>query len=206
MLFGLLSAVRSKPRPVMRKPVRLCLEALETRDCPSPTITSFSATPLNDGTRNVELKGTVSDMNPTSDFVQFSGVVNGSASVNSNGSFDVIKAASYLGTVSATAMSPFGSSSPAYASISVAGPVITSFVVIVGPAGTYTFEGHVNAVSPQGNMVSFGGCPGVGGITTTDANGNFDVTYVLGMVRGGITAIATDIWGQASAPFYDPLV
>jgi hypothetical protein len=207
MLFGLLSAVRRKPRPVMRKPVRLCLEALETRDCPSPTITSFSAVPLNNGTRDVELSGTVSDANPTHVIVQFTGVVCASATPNSSGGFDVIASASALGTVSAVATNyQEGSSSPVSATFTVAAPVITSFVVIAGPAGTYTFEGHVSAPSLQGNMVTFSGGGVYGKATTTDANGNFDVTYVLGTIRGGVSAVATDIWGQQSAPFYDPLV
>jgi hypothetical protein len=43
-------------------------------------------------------------------------------------------------------------------------------------------------------------------MTNLDANGNFDVTYILGNIQGTVSAVATDIWGQLSNTFYDPLV
>ena len=79
MIFRLVNEFRKRPKPVLRKPVRLGLEALETRDCPSPTITSFSATPTNVN-HDVELKGTVSDVNPSSVIINFTQAVTGNAS------------------------------------------------------------------------------------------------------------------------------
>ncbi len=206
MLFGLLSGVRRKPKPVSRKPVRLRLEALETRYCPSPTITNFTAVPTNNGTRQIELKGTVSDGNQTYVTIQFGGVASGMTMVQGSSNFDFFTTASGLGQVSAVASDFQGSSAPVTATITVPPPVITSFAVIAGPGGTWTFEGHVNDPAPQGVFVTFTGPGSVNGkMTNLDANGNFDVTYLLGNIQGGISAVATDIWGQLSNTVYDPL-
>jgi hypothetical protein len=205
MIFRLVNEFRKKPKPVLRKPVRLGLEALETRDCPSPTITSFSATPTNVN-HDVELKGTVSDVNPSSVIINFTQAVTGNASVNSSGVFDVILSASVLGQVKAVATDMMGSSAPAYYTMTSTPPVLTSFLVIQGPAGAWTFEGHVNVPEPVGTIITFSGCPQVGGsIAMVDANGNFCVTYVLGPLYGGVTAMATDVWGQISNQIYDPV-
>jgi hypothetical protein len=85
-------------------------------------------------------------------------------------------------------------------------PVLTSFLVIQGPAGTWTFEGHVNVPEPVGSFVTFSGSNQVNGrIASVDANGNFCVTYILGPLYGGVTAMATDVWGQISNKIYDPV-
>jgi hypothetical protein len=67
-------------------------------------ITSFSAHPTNTpGSREVELKGTVSDVFPQSDTVTFSGVATGSVTPDSSGNFDYFTGASSLGIVTAVA-------------------------------------------------------------------------------------------------------
>jgi hypothetical protein len=179
---------------------------LETRYCPSPTITNFTAVPTNNGTRQIELKGTVSDGNQTYVTITFGGVASASTMVKPNSNFDFFTSASALGQVSAVASDFQGSSAPVTATISVPPPVITSFDVIAGPGGCWTFQGHVSDPAPQGVFVTFTG-PGVNGrMTNLDANGNFDVTYILGNIQGTVSAVATDIWGQLSNTFYDPLV
>jgi hypothetical protein len=138
--------------------------------------------------------------------INFTQAVTGNASVNSSGGFDVILSASVLGQVKAVATDMMGSSAPAYYTMTSTPPVLTSFLVIQGPGGTWTFEGHVNDPEPVGSFVTFSGCPQVGGsIAMVDANGNFCVTYVLGPLYGGVTAMATDVWGQISNQIYDPV-
>jgi hypothetical protein len=207
MIFQRLNGFRKRPKPIIRRSVRLGLEALETRDCPSPIITSFSATPTNaPDTHNVELKGTVSDVNPSSVVIQFTQSVTGTAAVNSSGVFDVILSANCLGQVTAVGTGTDGSSAAAYATLASTAPVLTSFTVIQGPAGSWTFEGHVNVPEPVGTVVTFSGCAQVAGrVASVDANGNFCVTYILGPLYGGVSAKATDVWGQISNTIYDPI-
>src|ERR1700674_3682555 len=86
MVWGMLNGARKASKPAAKRSVRLSLERLERRDCPSPMITSFSATPTNaPGSRQVELRGTVSDTHPEHDTVAFTGMAVGNVYPDING-------------------------------------------------------------------------------------------------------------------------
>jgi hypothetical protein len=216
MRWGLLDRSRRKSEPAPRRTFRPTLEALETRDCPSPVITSFSASPTNaPGSRQVELRGTVSDVNPQQDTVTFTGQVGGQATPDASGNFDYIGSAGGLGNVTAVATgfvySPTPhqvSSAPVTALITSAAPTITSFNVIQSGGGTWTFSGHVSDEAPMGIVVQFGGAWQACGLSATvDGSGNFSATFYLPtLTSGSITAQCTDVWGLLSNTVIDPIV
>jgi hypothetical protein len=209
MLGKLLRRSRRSPMPTPKSTFRPSLEGLETRDCPSPLIVNFSATPTNAPVSHaVELKGTVSETSPQTITVTFSGVAWGSVITDAGGNFDYFTNASGLGTVTAVATDSAGSSS-ATALITSPPPVITLFQAIEEPGGCWTFQGHVSSPAPQGMVIQFGGNPWCTGKTATvDANGNFCVTYYMPFlpITGIVTAQTADEWGQASNVAVDPIV
>jgi len=216
MISGLLNRPRRKSKSAPKGSFRPTLEALEARNCPSPVITSFSAHPTNTpGSRQVELKGTVSDTMVQSDTVTFSGVATGSVQCDSGGNFDYFTGASGLGTVTAVASghtySPMmgnTSSASVNALITSAAPTITSFDVIQAGGGCWTFKGTVSDEAPYGIVVQFGGAWQVAGLSATcDLQGNFSATFYLpSLTSGSITAQCQDIWSLLSNTVTDPIV
>ena len=210
MVWGTWNGSRKDSRPGARRPVRLSLECLERRDCPSPVITSFSATPTNaQGSRQVELRGTVADDHPERDLLTFTGAAMANTTPDYNGNFDYFTSACTLGTVTAVAthyMEP--KSLPVTAIITSAAPVITSFQVIQGPNGNWTFQGSVADEAPGGIVITFGGNAQVSGLrATVDQNGNFSATFYLpNLTSGFVTASCSDVWGLMSNTVTDPLI
>ena len=209
MVWGTWNGSRKDSRPGDRRSVRLSLECLERRDCPSPVITSFSATPTNTGGRQVELRGTVADYHPEQDLLTFTGAAMGHATPDIYGNFDYLTSACGLGTVTAVAthyMEP--KSLPVTGIITSAVPVITSFQVIQGPNGNWTFQGSVADEAAPGIVVSFGGNAQVSGLrATVDQNGNFSATFYLPYLTSGfVTASCSDVWGLMSNIVTDPLI
>jgi hypothetical protein len=157
----------------------------------------------------VELKGNVLDNNPQQDTITFAGVATGTTTPDANGNFDLITIASGLGSVTAVATRASQvSSSPAYAFLSCAAPIITSFQVIQGPNGLWTFSGTVSDPAAAGMVVQFSGNAWVAGLTATvDQNGNFSATFYLpSMTTGFVSAETWDVWGQASNIVTDPIL
>lgn len=216
MTWGLLHRSRRKSELTPKRTFRPTLEGLETRDCPSPVITCFSATPTNTpGSRQVELKGIVSDVNPQADHVTFTGEVGGQTTPHADGSFDYIGSAGGLGAVTAVATgfvySPMPhqvSSAAVTAMITSGAPTITSFNVIQGPGGTWTFSGHVADEAAMGIVVQFGGAWQVAGLSATcDGSGNFSATFFLPtLTSGSVTAQCADVWGLLSNTVIDPII
>ena len=218
-MWGLLDRPPRKTKLPPRRTFRPTLETLETRDCPSPVITSFSATPTNmPGSRQVELRGTVSDSMVQNDTVMFTGVASGSTRPDSSGNFDYFTSASGLGTVTAIAsgytygmmgMKTGTTTSEAVNALVTSGaPTIASFNVIQGSGGTWTFSGHVCDESPYGIVVQFGGAWQVAGLTATcDIHGNFSATFYLpSLTSGSVTAQCQDIWNLLSNTVIDPII
>jgi hypothetical protein len=186
-----------------RRLARLELEALEARDCPTaPVITTMSFTELPQ--RVVRLSGTVADDHDvTAVTVNFTGVVNGSTTVNAAGGFVLQATASALGKVSATAYDPQQqlTSAPYALLITSSPPAITNFSAVENPDGTWTFSGCVTDAAPQGEVVNFGGLNSLRNKTATvqNAMGYFTLTVTLQPgEQGTATAMTTDWWGQGS--------
>jgi hypothetical protein len=177
-------------------------------------ITSFSANPTNGpSSRQVELKGTVSDTNPAMDTVTFTGQVSASTTPAPDGTFDCFGSAGGLGTVTAVATGfsyatmQKTTSGAVSALITSAAPVITSFNVVQTAPGSWTLSGTVVDEAPCGILVQFGGpWQLMGKGATCDSKGNFSVTFALPTLTSGtVTAQCADVWGLLSNTVYDPI-
>jgi hypothetical protein len=172
-------------------------------------ITSFSAAPTNGpSSRQVELKGSVSDFHPEWDTVTFSGMAMGTVMPDMQGNFDVFTTGFGLGAVTAVATRGTEKSGTVTSMICSAPPTISSFQVIQGPNGNWTFQGSVADEAPCGIVVRFGGNFQVNGLTATvDRNGNFSATFFLPRLTSGfVTASCCDVWGLLSNTVTDPLI
>jgi hypothetical protein len=196
-----------RPRRNHRTParLRLRLEPLETRDCPSgpgallttddgPTITSFTAQVMT-GT-NVMLRGTLTDTQPASCEVTFSGVVTGDAEADTAGTFALFTPASALGTITAQAVDGENlQSNRAQATLTSNPPSITLTASGQGAGGAITLSGQVTDESAAGLIVTFRGA--VTATAVTDNNGNYSLT-TTSWGPGNVTAQTTDVWGLTS--------
>jgi hypothetical protein len=206
--MALLARWRNKAEPIRRKPsrlrksVRLEIERLETRYCPSPVITNFHA-PTTIANHQVELMGTVQDTDPGSIIVTFSGPgLSASITLSGSASFDVLTTATSLGTVNALATNQrTGQTGSASAPITDRAPSITNFTASQLGGGYWVFQGQVtDDQSVAGLVVTLAGLPSLQGVTATvNSNGWFSVTVRLKTGESGTaTAQTTDCWGLAS--------
>jgi hypothetical protein len=196
-------ALFRRPRPQAQHAARprrasLTLEALEDRYCPTtsaaPQIT-LTAQPLNSG-RLVELTGTVTDSDPATVTITFSGVVSASTTASASGKFDCTAQASALGTVSAVGSDTFGlTSNTAQATIASAAPTLT-LAVAYGAQRTITLSGQVTDAQAGACTVQFTGA--ATGSTTTNADGTYSLTVSASQL-GTVQAVAQDPWAQSSA-------
>jgi hypothetical protein len=196
----------ASPKPLRKlRPVRLLVEQLESRYCPTPVISNFQAiAEHNVSTKTVELKGSVSDTDSGSIKVSFSGCgVSASTTLPGSGNFDIFASASSLGTVTAQAqnLTTLYWGNPVTASIYDQPPVITNFTASFGAGGVCTFSGQVmDDQSVAGLTVTLGGIPSLQGVkVTTNSQGWFTYTCQLGPHDSGTaTAQTQDIWGMLS--------
>ncbi|HMC65337.1 MAG TPA: hypothetical protein VKI65_10400 [Gemmataceae bacterium] len=199
-MLGLLTR-RRWPRPATRPhSVRLALEALETRDLmAAPVITSFTATTLPG--HIARLTGTVTDENPATVHIRFSGAASGDTTVDATGHFSFSTTNAVLGSVTATGLDQENLSATAMSTLSSSAPVITNFKAIMGSFGFWTFTGKVTDEDPSHCVVKFSGLPELEGKTTTVAlDGTFSYTVQLQPGETGmVLATATDCWGLTSA-------
>jgi hypothetical protein len=184
------------------KSVRLHLERLETRYCPSPTFSMFKAQATSTYPQ-VELSGSVSDTDPGTLVVTFSGSgVSASVTLASSGNFDIFTTASSLGNVTATAVNQSTNKSSAVSSpIIDQAPVISNFQASQSSGNYWTFTGQVSDdQSVTGLVVTLGGLPSLKGVTATvNSNGWFSITIKLQPGEDGTaTAQTTDWWGKVS--------
>jgi hypothetical protein len=152
---------------------RLAFETLERRDCPAaPVITAFTAQVVDPS--DVQLSGTLTDDNPASCTVSFSGAASGSVQADTTGGFSLMAPISHLGEVDAQAIDGQGQNSNiAQAFISVSAPVVSANVTL-NSDGSLTLAGYVSAPFPSGLTVNFSGT--VTGSTVTDNVSNFSLT------------------------------
>jgi hypothetical protein len=202
-MFRWLKRTCHNPRTPAR--LRLRLEPLETRDCPSgppsyvinpdgPTITSFTAQVMT-GT-NVMLRGTLIDSHPASCEVTFSGVVTGEAEADAAGTFALFTPASALGTITAQAVDGENlRSNQAQATITSNVPSLTLTASGQGASGAITLSGRVTDESAAGLTVIFRGA--VTATAVTDNNGDYSLT-TTSWRPGNVTVQTTDAWGLTS--------
>jgi hypothetical protein len=174
------------------KRIRLSLEALESRYCPSgPAITAFTASAQGQG-ETVLLTGSVSDPGATSISVNFQGAASGTATVT-NGTFSLQTQATALGTISAQATDNSNLvSAQVSTQLSVPPPTIT-FTVSQEGGHMVLVSGQVTAQEPGGLTVSLSGV--VSATATTGSSGSFSWTGDATSL-GQINSTVTDVWGQ----------
>src|SRR5262245_46005439 len=200
--------------------VRLRLEQLECRDCPAPVLIGVSAR-LIGGTMIVT--GQVQDTNPTSDLVTISGAASGKARfLDSQGDFEfIISNVTSSGWIQIRSLKPMTGSGNGgsfdlqnylvIAPIGSVAPYITITGISYGHERSINISGEVIALNPAGLPVQISGA--ASGTTTTDANGNFNITLTasgLGTVSAqtvanGLTSNVVTEAFSASPPVIDQL-
>jgi hypothetical protein len=183
------------------KSVRLGLERLETRFCPTPVI-SFGATTTSVNYQ-VELRGTVTDGDAGTLNVSFSGPgLSAIISLSGSGSFDIFTTASALGNITAVASNQTtNSTGTATRTLNDGAPSISNFTASQLGGGYWTFQGQVSDdQTVAGLVVKLGGLPSLKGVTATvNSQGWFSVTVQLQNGESGTaTAQTTDCWGLTS--------
>jgi hypothetical protein len=170
------------------------LEQLETRYCPAPTISGFTANTLTN--HQVDLSGTVMDApSPANIQVSFSGAASGATTTNSSGHFDFVTSNAVLGTVNAVATdSQDQSSNTAAATIADTAPTIT-LNVSYGSKATVTLSGKVTDIDDGGRTVTLTGV--VNATVVTAGDGSFSITTQASGL-GKVSASTVDLWGLKS--------
>src|SRR5262249_20849957 len=157
-------------------------------------ITSFSAVAMPN--KMVCLSGTLTDTNPATTWVNFSGQAQGTVEADSTGHFSKTVSAYGLGRVMATARDQIGlSSSAVTANITDSAPVISDLTATPGNYGVWTITGKVtDQMNPAGLVVVFSGLTAVQGKTATvQADGTFSLSVVIPSNQSGyIYAQTTD--------------
>jgi hypothetical protein len=192
-MFALLTRPRCLPGATRRPRVRLRVDRLEARDCPAfPAFNGFSsAVQLG---HSVQLSGMISDPNPPSVSITFSGVMTGSTLVTSGGQFTFTANATALGTVNAVATDGQGLQATASTQVSTSAPTLTLTLGYLAK-NNISLTGKVSARTVNGLTVAISGV--ASGRTTTDANGNYSIDLPASGV-GQVQAKVTDVWGQVS--------
>ncbi|MEX2120708.1 MAG: hypothetical protein WD847_14035 [Pirellulales bacterium] len=183
----------SSPRRFERLEDRLCLTM--------PWITSFDTYAHGPG-KTVNLGGMVADDFPLGVTVNFTGVMTGSTTVNSSGSFSYVGTATSLGTVTATASDSEGASYRDAAVRSNA-PWLGFTVQESGPDRMVTITGWIFDEAPGGLTVTFTGV--VSGSAVANSGGEFTYTTQASGL-GTITATTTDVWGLSSSPVNENVI
>jgi hypothetical protein len=143
----------------------------------------------------VRLSGMVTDPNPASVQINFTGVLSGSATADANGNFSLQTTGTALGTVTATATDVQNqTSAPFQTQLSTPAPTL-SVTITYGANKLVTLTGSVTDIDAAGRLVSFTGV--VTSSATTTGNGSFTLTTnATGL--GNITASVTDLWSQTA--------
>jgi hypothetical protein len=196
-MLGLLTRSPKKKVPRTARPVRLFLERLETRDCPSTISLNVSYA----ANRMVTLTGQVTDTTQLGGLtVQITGVATTTATTDTNGNYSATAQASGLGKV--YAQTSDNQSNVATITLNDIPPQITNFTVSLGPNNIATLTGTVTGQNVGGLTVAFDGSVTAlqGKTATVNADGSFLLTVALGNVNGlaEARAVTTDWWGLLS--------
>jgi len=207
-MFELSRASRTR-KPVAPRFASLFLERLEDRLSPvsivppPPTPAGESLTlnvtylPNQQATFSGQLTGPSGAV--ANQTINLSGVVNGTATTNSQGNYSVTLAVPQLGQENA--MSADGLSNIAQYTLVGGSPVISNFDAVSEGNGLWLFSGTVSGAPTQGEVINFGGINALMG-QSVDVNpdGTFDFYAIVNTGQGGwASAQAVDWWGDTSA-------
>jgi hypothetical protein len=198
-MFGGFSLSARKHAVVAVRRFQPRLEHLETRECPSITLSALNI--ANVSGRTVQISGTVQDDNPATVVVSLTGVVSGTVNPNASGAYSFTADATSLGMVTANAVdAQQQQAQPVKGTVSAAAPQIKNFAATWISGTSWRFTGQVVDASPSTGQVQLSGLPSLQGVTVTPgADGTFSVVVVLGQGETGMAhAQATDCWGQQS--------
>lgn len=199
-MFRLLSPSRHRPFPAARaRSVRLGLEALETRDCPSTLSMGVTYGNQNSITLAGQLTNTPT---PAGQTVVFNGQAAGSTTTDANGNYSITLLANGVGNVYAGTRD--GQSNVAQVTLTDAAPEIDDFAATPESKNLWVFTGHVTDRTAAGLVVHFGGLASLNGLTaTTDSNGDFSLTVQLNGTQsdnGNAGVWTTDWYNITSQP------
>ena len=188
--------------PSSARPVRLLLEALEDRYCPSGPSETITLNVAYNANRQVTFSGHVTASQPSGLTVQISGSASGTATTNANGDYSVTLTGNNLGQVSAATTD--GRSNTATSTLTATTPTIQNLGYTKGFLNYYTFAGDVTGDVTAGMVIVFGGISALSGRTATvDANGHFSITVqVTDQGPWTASAYAVDWWGLDSQTVY----
>src|SRR5262249_47063838 len=148
VMLRLFTRSRREPRVLPGRRVRLSLEALEARDCPTNfAIMNFTATVL--AGHMVQLNGLVTDDDPASVQLTFSGAASGTTTPAANGNFSFGTPNATLGTVNVNGVNKYNLQANASATISKPSPVVT-LNITYGSKTLVTLSGSVNDLDKAG--------------------------------------------------------
>jgi hypothetical protein len=195
-MFGLFPRSRRRtPSARPRSTTRLCLEWLETRDC--PTAPALHALAQASAGHNYFFYGNVGDPNPTACVVDLGGVVSGSTTPDSTGYFSITLTASSLGTATLVAINGQGlASGTVNFQLSNMVPSVQDNLSMPQKRSV-TIAGTVQDEDLTGCTVTISGR--VNGSTTPDATGHFSFTADASGL-GAVTIKVTDPWQQSPTP------
>lgn len=150
--------------------------------------------------QTVDITGSVTDdVDPTGLVVTFSGVVTGSATVDSTGAFNLTTVATALGTATASVTDAGGLDADVDALLDDLMPMIDGLTVTQLNATDWQVSGQVTDEFPGGLTVYFGGILPSGLSATVDTDGSFKLTFTWTSPTSGFaTATLDDWWGQSS--------
>jgi hypothetical protein len=150
----------------------------------------------------VTVTGHVSCNSPAGLTVTLSGVVSGSVTTSTDGTFTFTGSASALGQIQATVTDVWGASASSSTTLTNTPPTIVNFRAINNGDNSWTFTGQVQDEYAAGLVVTLRGIPSLdnnNAAATVQANGTFSCTITLQPGEGGgVTAECIDWWGQAS--------
>jgi len=135
---------------------------------------------LADPNGMVTITGYVFGMDPSSDSVSISGVVNGNVAPDSSGSFILTSQATGAGTITATATDVWGQSStsaPANVTIYDPPPQLTGWSVTQLSSTDFLISGNVSDPTLQDVAVSYSGA--ASGPVSLDSNGDFSFEIMI---------------------------
>lgn len=195
-MFGLLTRSSCTRKPIARRPTTLCLERLEDRLCPSgaPELLTMHVTYLQQGTQ-ANFSGQLTNQSGpvANQTIKLTGVVNATATTNSQGSYSITLSIPRLGTERAASAN--GLSNTAQCAVAHEGLTIGGFTATAEGNGLWLLSGTVTGGDTEGAVISFGGItPLQGQSTQVNPDGTFEFYVVIPSGEGG--------W--ASAQVVDP--
>ena len=191
-MFEFLLLSRSNTRRNRLRPSPLAVEVLESRYCPSGTITLDALVMPG---HEVRLSGQVTGEYAAGATVSFSGVVEGSVTADSSGNYTFITSTVTEGEVYAVGMHEGRAFTPADSEvIDVTAPAL-SLGVTGMTASTITLSGTLTDIDYAYQTIDITGAP-ISSVVT-DSSGYF--SFTLNRAELGMVSVSeTDLWGQTS--------